>query len=136
MSENRGAFYIPADDKTDDTDFKVPGDQVGETPDGTDNPSQASYSIDNRQRKHGKQYYVHVKNGWDVSVDVGIEGSSFDDEEMVKAVVEQPTETVGSGNKTVFEDDTGHSYLQVIVENLTAPPSSGVLEIVVQDRYR
>lgn len=136
MSENRGAFYIPAEDKTDTADFVVPGDLTGETQRGNENPSQESYHVDNRQSQHAKQYYVKVVNGWDIDLDVGVEGSSFDDEDMTDAVTDMSVEALNNGQTTAFERDTGHSYLQVVFQNLTAAPSSGTLKVVIQDRFR
>lgn len=136
MSENRGAFYIPAEDITTTNKFFVPKDKAGETPQGNDNPTQSSYSLDDGRRDIAKQYYVHVHNDLDVDVEIGLKGSSFDDEEMNKAVQEQTLQTVSSGQVEVLESDTGHSYLEVEVDNFTAVPSSGTLEIVMQNRFR
>lgn len=133
---NNGAFYIRAEDKNDTNDFKVPGDLTGESPDGSENPAQSSYSIDNKQRQHGKFYYIHIKNGWDVDVETGVNGSSYDDPEMNKSVVEQPVQKLSSKSREVIEDETGHSVIELAVENITSVPSSGTLEIVFQDRYR
>jgi len=135
MSENRGAFYILAEDITDSNVFVVPGDQVGETPRGTENPSQESYHIDEHNSTVAKRYYVHVKNGWDVDIDVSLNGSSFDDSDMSKAVKEQVSNTIASDDKFVFEDSTGHSYLEVQIDP-GSTPTSGKLEVVIQSRYR
>lgn len=136
MTENRGAFYIPAEDLTTTDSFTVPGDKTGETPEGTENPAQESYHIDNSQTRHGKEYHVHIKNGWDINIQAGIDGSPFDDREMRKPVREQGPEKIRSGGEAVFESKTGHSYLQVNVQNLTSVPSTGVLEIIIQERFR
>jgi len=133
---NNGAFYIPAEDKNDDNSFVVPGDQTGESPEGTDNPDQLSYSVDNRQKQHGKGYYVHVKNGWDVDMKLVLYGSSFDDREMRKPVIEQNNSELEPGEQLAFESDTGHSFLELEINNLINPPTSGTLEVVFQDRYR
>jgi len=135
MSGNRGAFYIPAADITDSNVFVVPGDETGETPRGTENPGQESYHIDDGNSVVAKRYYVHVKNGWDVDIDVSLNGSSFDDSDMIKAVKEQVNNTIASDDKFVFEDSTGHSYLEVQVEP-GSTPGNGKLEVVIQSRYR
>jgi len=137
MASNRGAFYIKAEDVSSTDSFKVPGDRTGYTPDDTKNPEQLSYSIDEHRTDISKQYYVHVKNGWDANVDVSLNGSSFEDKEMNKAILEQTSKTVSSGGGVQgFEDDTGHSFLEVEITNISGVPTEGVLEIVIQSRYR
>lgn len=136
MSDNTGAFYIPAEDKTDDTDFTVPGDQVGETPKGTDNEPQASYHLDRHHSQVAKHYYIHIYNDWDIDMDVGVKGSSFEDEEMDKAMVEQAEQQIASGDVRGFESDTGHSFIEVEFTNLPKMPTTGTLEVVIQVRYR
>jgi len=145
MSDNRGAFYIPAEDKNDGEPFRVPGDLTGNSPDGKKNPPQSSYSVDNRQRKHSKGYYVHIYNGWDVDIKLVLYGSSYDDSEMRKSVIEQNNTELDSGDRIVFESDTGHSYLELQVNNLIEAPTqsgaenlglNGNLEVVFQDRFR
>ena len=131
-----GAFYIKAEDIDSKDSFKVPGDKTGYSPDDTKNPDQKSYKIDGKRRKRAKQYYVHVWNGWDENIQVQVRGSRFSDSEMSKSVVEQSEQLVESGSGHGFESDTGHSYIEVKISGLTDAPSSGVLEITFQDRYR
>jgi len=136
MSENSGAFYIPASDVISTDSFNIPSDQAGETPNGTPNDTQLSYSIDNRQKQHGKGYYVHIYNGWDISLKLLVNGSSYDDEEMRKSVVEQNNTELAPGESVAFEEDTMHSFVDLLVKDIVSVPTEGKLEVVFQDRYR
>jgi len=136
MTDNRGAFYIPASDVTSTDSFNVPSDQSGETPEGTNQDTQLSYSIDNLQKKHGKGYYVHIFNGWDTSFKLKVNGSSYDDREMRKSVVEQNNTELDPGESVAFEEDTMHSFIDLLVKDIVSVPTEGKLEVVFQDRYR
>lgn len=133
---NNGAFYISASDIESTDSFTVPNEEAGETPDGTTHETQASYSVDNRQKKHAKGYYIHIYNNWDVKIKASVYGSSYDDREMRKKVLEQDNTELEPGEAFAFEEDTGHSFIEVEISNLIAAPTSGTLEIVFQDRYR
>lgn len=142
---NNGAFYIPAEDKNDGESFFVPTDLAGETPEGTDNPSQASYNLEEHRKDIATGYYVHIHNGWDVDIKLVLYGSSYEDGEMRKEVIEQNNTELDPGDSVVFESDTGHSFLRLKVNNLIeAPTQSGAealgldgnLEVVFQGRYR
>jgi len=133
---NNGAFYIKAEDVNSTDSFTVPGDRTGFSPKIEKNPPQPSYSSDNRQRRHGKSYYVHIYNGWDVRVNPVLYGSSYEDSEMRKPVLEQNNSKIETGKSLVFESDTGHSYLEIKIRELVEPPTEGKLEIVFQDRFR
>lgn len=134
---NNGAFIIPAGNVSSTDNFSVPGDKTGNSPDGNSNPSQPSFDVDDKQRKHSKTYYIFIKNGWDVDIKYDIRGSHFADKEMKEPVIDTPEMFLEkNGGKVVIEDETGHSYMDAVISGLTSVPTSGELKIIFQARYR
>lgn len=130
---NNGAFYIDATARNNNDAFRVPSEEAGVTPEGTPNPDQESYNLDRNDKSWAKQYYVHVKNGWDVEVDYEIRGSSFEDSTMNKDVVDKAATSIPSEEHKSCSAKTGHSYIEVVI-NPNQTPSSGTLEVVIQGR--
>lgn len=104
--------------------FTVPGDQPG---------TDSSFSVEDRDLNEGKQWYIHVSNGFDQNVDVTVQGSHWSDESMNNPVDDGATETISSGANGAFDGETGHSYLQVNVTP-AADPTSGQLVVTFQSR--
>lgn len=104
--------------------FTVPGDEPGDTD-----------SVLSESESGGGDYhsYVHVANGWDVNVDVTLQGSHYLDESMADPVDDGATETIASGASGAFDTEVGHSYLQVSVTPASAP-TSGDLVVTFQSR--
>ena len=133
---NNGAFWIPAEDKTDKNSFSIPGDLAGESPEGTDNPVQPSYHLDEDRTDIAKQYYVHIWNGWDVSVEAKVRGSRYNDESMTEAVDDVEQELIPSQSGHGWDQDSGHSHIDVFIRELSDIPSTGKLKVTIQHRYR
>lgn len=108
------------------TAFSVPGDQDGGEGD-------ASFKVEDRPLGEGKQWYVHVENGFDANVDATVQGSHYLDESMSASVADGATETISSGSSGAFDGVTGHTYLEVNVEP-AADPTSGDLTVTFQSR--
>lgn len=133
--ENTGTFYIDADQKNDKSGFRVPGDLTGNKPSGEKNNSQPSYDLERGSKKHEKQYYIHIYNGWDVKVTGSLRGTRFNDSEMTKPVNHDNNQEINSNQTYVFEGRTGHSYIDLFFNSLTEIPTSGTLEVTFQHRY-
>lgn len=116
-------YTVAAGDRADGSTFTVPGDVS----------SDASYAVDDPDRKAGKQWYVHVANGWDVNADVTVQGSHYQDEALDSPADDGPAETVNAGANGVFDGTTGHSYIQVNVDPASGP-TSGDLVVTFQHR--
>lgn len=120
-------YTVGNGDRTDDTAFTVPGDEDGGAGDD-------SFPIDSGDIGNGRQWYVHVENGFDTDVDVTAQGSHYLDESMASAGDDGATETISSGGSIgIFDGETGHSFLQVNINPATTP-SSGDLVVTFQSR--
>lgn len=106
--------------------FTVPGDQDGGAGDD-------SFTVEPDNLDVGRQWYVHVDNGFNENVDVTVQGSHFLDESMDSAVDDGATETVNSSSSGAFDGTTGHTYLQINVTP-AADPTSGDLVVTFQSR--
>lgn len=113
-------------DRTNNNAFKVPGDEPNETP----------FQLDTHETHHYR-WYVHVENGWDVNVDVTVEGSHSQDaagsNTLDAPVTDGDAVTISSGTNDAFTGESGHSQLQLNV-NPAGTPSSGDLTVTFQRR--
>jgi len=95
-------------------------------------PSTGGFEIDNTDASGVYHWYAHVENGFDVSVDVTVQGSHYQDPGM-SAAVDDTTETVASGATTAVDGEAGHSYLRVEVTP-AGDPLSGEVVVTIQKR--
>jgi len=124
-SDNTQQYSVDNAD-SDGTAFKLPGD----------NPGEAVFETDSNNGQYWR-WYVHIENGWDVDVDVTVEGShSLDaatNNTLDSPAVDGATETITSGAIDFFDGTTNHSQLQLAVDPL-ADPSSGSLTVTIEKR--
>lgn len=109
---------------SDGTAFTVPGDEPG---------TQPSYEIDEDEKADQYVWYIHVNNGFDVDVDVTVEGSHYQDSTLANAASDGATETVSAGAIDFFDGTTKHSFIGLQVDPV-ADPTSGDLVVTFQRR--
>lgn len=119
-------FTISNTARGDTSAFTVPGDEDG-------GEGEESVTIETSGGGGRRRAYVHVDNGWDVDVDVTLQGSHTYDSGMASAVDDGAAETVSSGTTGAFDTEVGHSYIQVSVTPAVAP-TSGDLTVTFQAR--
>lgn len=105
MSESANTQqYTVNNADSDGSNFKLPGDQPGEEP----------FDLELNDAQHYR-WYVHIDNGFDVSVDVTVEGShvldSAANDTLDSPVSDGSTITVSNGNVDFIDGTTGHSTL-------------------------
>lgn len=115
----------------DSSEFIVPSDKTGNSPNGNSNPNQESYDISSDGEGH--DYYVHVVNDLDVNVDWNIKESHMFDRALDDAVdVFGTDETVNSGGDTDnHSGESNGSYFGVSI-NPASDPTSGTLKVIIQ----
>jgi len=111
---------------TDGTAFKVPGEEPGERP----------FNLNNNTAQEWN-WYIHVDNGFDVDIDVTVEGSHSQDvttnNTLGSPATDGATETITSSEVDFFNGTTLHSLLQLEIDPL-ADPTSGDLTITFELR--
>lgn len=119
--------YTVSNTDSDETSFKLPGDQPGEEPFGLDSGSQIETF----------HWYVHIDNGWDVNIDVTVEGShSLDDasgDTLDSPAIDGTTESISSASVDFFDGTTNHAQIQLDVDP-AADPTSGDLVVTIERR--
>jgi hypothetical protein len=116
--------FVIGNAETDGTAFTVPGEKPG-TPE--------SYEVDNADNADTYKWYVHIDNGYDVDVDVTIQGSHYQDSSLTSAAADGATETISSGGVDFFDGTTLHSFIELEVDPLS-DPTSGDLTVTFQRR--
>jgi len=96
-------------------------------------PASGGFELDRSDNTHRFEWYVHIDNGYDVDVDVTIEGTHYQDPEMNSPAIDGATETVSSGGVDFFNGTTGHSFIRLEVVP-AADPTSGSLTVTFQKR--
>lgn len=119
-------YTIDNSDRTDGTVFTVPGDEDGGAGD-------QSFQLERNNLDERQHVYVHIENGFDVSADVTLRGSRYDDRAMTVPVEDGAAETVASGEQGAFDSDVAHSFVEVSVDPASTP-TSGQLVITFQGR--
>lgn len=119
-------YTINSGDRSDTSAFTVPGDEDGGAGDD-------SFQVDTDTVGPARRWYIHIDNGWDVSVDVTPQGSHYRDESMASAGEDGSAVTVASGDVDFIDGESGHAFLEVSVTPASAP-SSGDLTITYQSR--
>lgn len=119
--------YTVGNADSDGTQFKLPGEKPGEEPFSLDDTTQANYY----------RWYVHVDNGWDVNIDVTVEGShSLDpatNNTLDSASIDGITETINDTGVDFFDGETNHAQLQLDIAP-AADPSTGELTVTIERR--
>jgi len=122
-----GQYIVSNTDRSDANAFTVPGDEDGGSGD-------SSYQVEPETQWQRQHLYVHINNGWDVNVDVTLQGSHTFDESMSNPADDGSAETINSGgNVGLFDTEVGHSYAQINVDP-AGTPTSGELTITFQNR--
>jgi len=122
-------YSISNTDRGNNNAFTVPGDEDG----GVGDDSFALEANAN-PKQNSIDSYVHVENGWDVDVDVTLQGSHFLDETMGSAAQDGSAITITKNDGTDFFDITSsHSFVEVDVDP-AGTPTSGELTITFQSR--
>ena len=119
-------YVIGNADRTDASVFTVPGDEDGGAGDD-------SFRVEDLSQNKSHDSYVHIDNGFDVSVDVTLQGSHYLDGDMSQAAVDGSALTVASGDSDFFDITSSHSYIEVSVDPATTP-TSGDLTVTFQSR--
>lgn len=118
------AQYVIDNADSDGTAFDVPGDVTG-APD--------SYDLNDPDNSQHYVWYIHIENGFDVNVDVTVEGSHYQDSTLASAAIDGSTETVSAGAQDFFDGTTKHSFIGLQVDP-AADPTSGQLTVTFQKR--
>lgn len=119
-------YTISNSDRSDGSAFAVPGDEDGGVGDD-------SYQVDQDAGGEHMWTYAHIENGWDVNVDVTLQGSHTFDETITAPVDDGSAETISNGSNGAFDTNVAHSYVQVNVDP-AATPTSGDLTVTFQTR--
>ena len=96
-------------------------------------PASGGYEIDSADNTDKWNWYIHIDNGWDVNVDVEVQGTHYQDASFASPAVDGATETIDAGTIDFFEGTTGHSYIRLEVDP-AADPTSGTLTVTFQRR--
>ena len=91
------------------------------------------YVLEDLNLNKAKSWYVHIENGWDVSVDATIIGSHLYDKTMDDRTTDGSAVTIASGETDFFDGESGHSVLQTEL-NPASTPSSGECVVTLQVR--
>lgn len=119
-------YTVSNGDRTTADPFSVPGDEDGGEGD-------VSFRVEDKPLNKSHDSYVHIENGWDTNIDVTLQGSHYQDEQMDSAADDGQPETVNSGATNFFDITTSHTYIEVNV-NPAAAPTDGNLVITFQSR--
>jgi len=135
---NNGYFALPASalDST-NTDYLVPKEQKGQTPNGNDNPEQDSFDAMAVEGRRDTRVQARVINNLDQAVDVMPVDSHFDDPELdTPRDLEGSTTSVSSGGGIYVQnyDGEGGRYFGLRVTTGGTAPTSGDL-IVIFEAY-
>lgn len=135
---NNGFFAIQAGSlNSSNTDYLVPKEKRGQTPNDSDNPEQDSFDAMAVDGRRDTRVQVRVLNDLDQAVDVMPVDSHFDDEELNDARdLEGSTTSVSSGGGIYVQnyDGEGGRYFGLRVTTGGTAPGSGEL-IVIFEAY-
>jgi len=96
-------------------------------------PDAGGFEVDNADASSLYHWYIHIDNGFDVGVDVTVQGTHAQDPGMASPVSDGATETIAAGETSAFDGKTPHSYLRVEATP-SGDPLAGELVVTFQKR--
>ena len=96
-------------------------------------PDSGGDELDSAAQTRRFDWYVHIENGYDVDVDVVVQGTHYQDPDMTAPVDDGAVETISAGSSDLFNGTTGHSFIRVEVTP-ASDPTDGDLVVTFQKR--
>lgn len=135
LSDNETSVYEVPNAESDGSTFDLPDtDGSGEVdPNGDDlenntGEDDAAVAYDVRGEDSA---LIKIVNGWDVNVDVTLQGTTFDDAGADEPADDQTAKTISSGSTDYIAESEPWAYILASVAP-ASNPSSGTLKLVFQ----